>query len=568
MPARAVSAILAFAFATLGRAEFALWRKKQFGTTVPKAAGSDDGKKNVLHIVINGMRPEAHTAYSRDYMITPTLDRLAKDAITFDRAYTQTPSWSTSRRSFLTGLRPDSQRLRTLQDETEAPTESSLLDFFKNEGYTVHMNNETEDHERVIEVAGQCLGARKIQGTRACLVDNMEEIHEYHSANKFIAQLQQVKNSNNPFYFLMNIRQPLRNRHIHRSFWDLYPSEGQFKPAARQEHMSPLYAGDPWGGNLVSPDIKEVEETQGQNKEVIHHAQRLARKAYYALLTQADAHIGRVLRALEAFGLASKTLVVVHSDHGSQLGEAGLWEPALLEPSLRVPLLISAPWRPKSVGRHSTELVELVDLRRTLPLLAGLPKSKAPEDSHDFSPVFDLHGASTKAVAMSQLMGCLASEPNAKKLQVIHAAGPVAARRQCRHLGDVPPQLVMGYSLRVDGYRYTEWRRMDPDVLVPDWAGKPVHVELYQLDDRHVNDFDLGSEGKELSKDEDHEDIVEKLHEILLDMAPSEEQVRLADEFQKVVKEQRQPHVWDELLGVYLNGDIRDEERLQAEKEL
>lgn len=396
----------------------------------------------------------------------------------------------------------------------------------------------------------------------------MEEVHEYHSANKFIAHLQMVKTSNKPFYFLMNIRQPLRKRHIHRSFWDLYPAEGMFHPAEHQSRTTPVAPGDPWGGNLVSPDLDEVVQTGGNKKDHAMHAQRTARKAYYALLTQADAHIGRVLRALEAFGLASNTLIVLHSDHGSQLGENGLWEPALLEPSLRVPLLISAPWRPKAQGRRTAELVELVDLRRTLPLLAGLAKSEAPEDSHDFSPVFDLAGASTKAVAMSQLLGCMASGPEEKKLKVIHAAGPLAAKRQCFHGVDAPPQMVMGYSLRVDGFRYTEWRRMDPDVLVPDWAGNPAHVELYEINDKAVNDFDLGSEKTEVSRLADHEDVVEKLHEILMDLAPTEEQVKLVDEFQKLAKEVRRPHGMGELTSVYLNGDITDEERLQAEKEL
>ena len=38
---------------------------------------------------------------------------------------------------------------------------------------------------------------------------------------------------------------------------------------------------------------------------------------------------------------------------------------------------------------------------------------------------------------------------------------------------------IMGLSLRVQDWRYTEWRWWDGAALMPDWARAPVGVELY-----------------------------------------------------------------------------------------
>merc|ERR1719161_2024967 len=164
------------------------------------------------------------------------------------------------------------------------------------------------------------------------------------------------------------------------------------------------------------------------------------------------------------------------------------------------------------------------------------------------------------------------------KLRVLHVPGPSAAWKDCfvppvgKHKVQSPPTLVMGYSLRVDGYRYTEWRMMDPDLLVPDWAGDPLRVELYQIDDEKVNDFDLGTETEDLAADlktnEDHEEVSERLHELLQEHVPVEDQIHLQNEFAKLPEDLRRPRPWDELLGVFFTGDSDDVFRISSGSEL
>ena len=61
---------------------------------------------NVLFIVIDDFRPEIG-CYGNKSIITPNMDKLAKEGILFNRAYCQIPVCGASRASLLTGLRPN-----------------------------------------------------------------------------------------------------------------------------------------------------------------------------------------------------------------------------------------------------------------------------------------------------------------------------------------------------------------------------------------------------------------------------------------------------------------------------
>src|SRR5688572_33500078 len=60
---------------------------------------------NVLFIMADDYRPEVASYGSR--ALTPNLDRLARRAVQFDRAYCQQAVCNPSRSSLLTGLRPE-----------------------------------------------------------------------------------------------------------------------------------------------------------------------------------------------------------------------------------------------------------------------------------------------------------------------------------------------------------------------------------------------------------------------------------------------------------------------------
>ena len=74
---------------------------------------------------------------------------------------------------------------------------------------------------------------------------------------------------------------------------------------------------------------------------------RVARAAYYGLVTYMDDKIGRLVGALRETGQLEDTLVVYTSDHGELAGDHGLWwKNSFYEQASRVPLILSWPGAP------------------------------------------------------------------------------------------------------------------------------------------------------------------------------------------------------------------------------
>lgn len=106
---------------------------------------------------------------------------------------------------------------------------------------------------------------------------------------------------------------------------------------------------------------------------------RSVRQGYYAMVTEVDHHVGRILAQLEESGLAEDTIVVFTSDHGEWLGEhlrygKGYWAPDCIS---RVPLIIRWPAGIADAGKTHSEIVEAVDIAATLLSAVGVPAPRA-----------------------------------------------------------------------------------------------------------------------------------------------------------------------------------------------
>lgn len=142
--------------------------------------------------------------------------------------------------------------------------------------------------------------------------------------------------------------------------------------------------------DLPAPDYpSSVEARRGER--FTDEKLRLAKQGYYAMISEVDHHVGRILDCLDQEGLADDTIVIFTSDHGEYLGEFlrfGKGFPG--EDCIsRVPLLVRWP-SGLPAGVTVPHLVEAVDVLPSLlawlgapvpPQLQGrpLPLSAAPE---------------------------------------------------------------------------------------------------------------------------------------------------------------------------------------------
>ncbi len=101
---------------------------------------------------------------------------------------------------------------------------------------------------------------------------------------------------------------------------------------------------------------------------------RAARQGYYAMVSEVDHHVGRILDQLAARGLAGNTVVVFTSDHGEWLGEHLKWGKGYCgeEAVQRVPLIVRWPAGLAAPGRTIEHICEAVDVLPTLLDCAGI----------------------------------------------------------------------------------------------------------------------------------------------------------------------------------------------------
>lgn len=131
----------------------------------------------------------------------------------------------------------------------------------------------------------------------------------------------------------------------------------------------PLADPSAWVGGQQYPDIYRTLRQQRGDAA----AQEAILAHYDRMVTRYDQRIGQILDALDASGLAERTVVVLTSDHGDDFflhanGDHGL----LYDSTIRVPLIIADP-RASARGKVVDDVVQHVDLAPTLLELAGVP---------------------------------------------------------------------------------------------------------------------------------------------------------------------------------------------------
>lgn len=98
-------------------------------------------------------------------------------------------------------------------------------------------------------------------------------------------------------------------------------------------------------------------------------AVRTLRATYYGMLAEVDAQVGRLLDALRARDDWSRTLVIVTSDHGDELGDHHLTQKlGFYDGSYRIPCIVRDP-RPEADptrGERMAALTENVDVMPTI----------------------------------------------------------------------------------------------------------------------------------------------------------------------------------------------------------
>lgn len=111
---------------------------------------------------------------------------------------------------------------------------------------------------------------------------------------------------------------------------------------------------------------------------------------YYALITQIDDEIGRILGALKEAGLYDNTVIVFCADHGDMAGHKGLFDKysnkLYHDEIIRTPLLLKLPGQ-RCKGLKVCRVTESIDLFPTLCELCSVPTENVPLDGSSLVPL-------------------------------------------------------------------------------------------------------------------------------------------------------------------------------------
>ncbi len=406
------------------------------------AAAGIPARPNVLFIASDDLRMNLG-CYGDPVAKTPHLDRLARRGMVFERAYCQQALCNPSRASLLTGFRPDTLRvwnLRTHFRETHSDV-VTLPQYFKQHGYftqnvgkifhnwrtkiqgdpvswsvpaELHFASHATD-VAVIDGGTPPPNLATVKGAEACDVSD-EAYFDGRVAAKAIEALRACRERGNPFFLGVGFWKPHLPFNPPKRYWDLY----------RQEEIPSIRNSTP-PASAPAMALQNASERQATTASETAEA----RHGYYAATSYMDAQLGKVIAELDRLGLAEDTVIVFWSDNGYHLGEQGMWgKTSNYEVSAQVPLIVVAPGTTTG-GTRSRSLVELLDLFPTLVDLCGLP------------PLTGLEGTTLRPVLRDS------------RVSVKPAAFTQAPRPPNNQGGQSD---TMGYSLRDERYRYTEWR--------------------------------------------------------------------------------------------------------------
>lgn len=382
-----------------------IWWFVAWTWAVSVAASQEARKPNFLVIITDDQRPDTIAALGNPHIHTPNLDRLVREGMTFPRATCAFPLCVPSRGEILTG----NSSFRSGVPYGGGRLDNDLVfwgDALRSGGYVTWysgkwMNDGQPKTRGYDETSGLfssggagSQGREPRYGRKGRLItgyrgytfkkdDGTPELEKgiglvgetsRYIADGAIALLD--RRPTKPFFLHVNFTAPHDPLIIPPGY------EGKYDPqkVPLPKNFLPQHPFD--HGNFTGRDERLLPwpRTEAEVRDEI--------AAYYAVIDDMDAQIGRILDKLKAIGQYDNTVIIFSSDHGLALGSHGLMgKQNMYQHTIGIPFIVAGPGIPQ--GKSSPAFVYLRDMYPTTCDLAGIP---IPETVQAKSFADVLHG--------------------------------------------------------------------------------------------------------------------------------------------------------------------------------
>lgn len=378
----------------------------------------DISSPNVLLLLVDQERYDVSAPDGVD-VETPNIDRLRQDGMTFTRAYTPTSICASARASLLSGYYPHTHGMLNDCHKSDAiirnlPAEISTVgEHLQEAGYRstfagrwlVGADQTAEDFgfepvtgDGTTEDDSAFRAYQRAQGIDPDAIELSDQIYTTTPEPELVA----AKTSTPPegtriaYYTEKTIESLSEHAQTTRPFFHLLDFARQHQAYVVPEPYASMYDPTdivPWENFREAYGAKpQVQKNYLEYRGVTHlewddWAEAAAK--YFGFISFVDAHIGRVLDAIDELGLEN-TAVVHTADHGDFTGGHRQFNkgPMMYEEAYHIPLMIRWPELVES-GVESEHFVRLLDLMPTVLEMADHP---VPDDIHGRSLVPLLRG--------------------------------------------------------------------------------------------------------------------------------------------------------------------------------
>lgn len=334
---------------------------------------------NLLMIMTDQFRYDC-AGYSQIYPVhTPNIDRLAKEGAWFTEAYTPIPICSPARQCFLSGQRAEvlgglwnynnGSRIPGLEPSAYAWPRTWKQQGCRNgfvgkwhvhpeHGPTAYGYDDYVSEEMYTAYRASVYPQEKKQKGGFHSIDEvaLEDSRTHWMSGEAIGLMNRYKQEGVPW-------------HIRLDYSDPHPP---YQPVSQFDELYSAVEIKEWS-NFSDP-LKHkpyIQKQQLINWRIENYTWEdwapIVRR-YYAMISQVDDAIGKVLDALDQLGEANNTIVVFTSDHGDMCGSHRMFDKhyVMYDDIVKVPLAIRWPGCIKAETRIDSFVYNMLDLPPTL----------------------------------------------------------------------------------------------------------------------------------------------------------------------------------------------------------
>ncbi len=283
------------------------------------SASSTANQPNILWIVSEDNSASYLGCYGNKDALTPNLDKLAEQGITYDNAFANAPVCAPMRNSIITGMYASTLGCHNMRSEYPIPDKFKFFPLYLRQAGYYCTNNAKEDYNTL----------------------KPENVWDESSSTGHYRNRKKTQ----PFFAVFNTELS----HEQKIHFDALLPKDKLKHDPDTLELAPYH-----------PDLPEIRHCYAN---------------YYEYINKMDAKVGELLKELEENGLAEDTIVFYYSDHGGVLPRSKRF---LYESGTQIPLIIRFPPKyqhltSKQPGSREDRLVSLVDLAPTILSLLNIP---------------------------------------------------------------------------------------------------------------------------------------------------------------------------------------------------